>query len=418
MKNHTEPHLSDSPRNERVYNGSLLLAFLANVFQLIAVSLLFRYADFVELLGGDEWHLGWIVGMASVGAIACRLIQGIAIDRFGPGVIWIVSIAGEILAILWHIKIDSVTGIEVYLARTLFAMSLAGTFGAWLSFISLQAPHQRIAEVIGVIGSSGFVGMAIGPTIGDWLFSSQDMRADQVAKMFYVAAAMATISMSLALLAWRFAKRSRSLLQPLKKKSDNPLWIIWKNNPGFILVVGMLMGLTVGFPGTYLSPFAESLDIENIKSFFIIYNITAFVSRLIFRRAPQTLGLPTTILLGFGFMALSMLLYLPLQNESGFWLPATAGGLAHSFIFPSVIAACTNAFPAIHRGLATQLILGMYDLGVLVGMPIIGLMVTTSRAKGLEPYPFTIKTMFGIIVSVCLVYLLTERFKKRPADVQ
>lgn len=418
MKNHTEPHLSDSPRNERVYNGSLLLAFLANVFQLIAVSLLFRYADFVELLGGDEWHLGWIVGMASVGAIACRLIQGIAIDRFGPGVIWIISIAGEILAILWHIKIDSVTGIEVYLARTLFAMSLAGTFGAWLSFISLQAPHQRIAEVIGVIGSSGFVGMAIGPTIGDWLFSSQDMRADQVAKMFYVAAAMATISMSLALLAWRFAKRSRSLHQPLKKKSDNPLWIIWKNNPGFILVVGMLMGLTVGFPGTYLSPFAESLDIENIKSFFIIYNITAFVSRLIFRRAPQTLGLPTTILLGFGFMALSMLLYLPLQNESGFWLPATAGGLAHSFIFPSVIAACTNAFPVIHRGLATQLILGMYDLGVLVGMPIIGLMVTTSRAKGLEPYPFTIKTMFGIIVSVCLVYLLTERFKKRPADVQ
>ena len=416
MNNLTEPHRSDSSRNRRVYNVSLLFAFLANVFQLIAVSLLFRYADFVELLGGDEWHLGWIVGMASVGAIACRLIQGVAIDRFGPGVIWIVSIAGEILAILWHIKIDSVTGIEVYLARCLFATSLAGTFGAWLSFISLQSPHQRIAEVIGVIGSSGFVGMAIGPTIGDWLFSSQVLRSVQVTRMFYVAASMATLSMLLALLACQFAKRSRTLTQPLKKQAENPIRIIWKNNPGFILVVGMLMGLTIGFPGTYLSPFAESLNIDNIKSFFIIYNVTAFVSRLIFRRAPQALGLPITILLGFGFMALSMLLYLPLQNETGFWLPATAGGLAHSFVFPSVIAACTNQFPVIHRGVATQLSLGMYDAGVLVGMPIIGFMVTTSRAKGLEPYPFTIKTMFGIIVSICLVYLFTERLKKRTTN--
>ena len=110
---------------QRVYNSSLILAFLANVFQLVAVSLLFRYSDFVDVLGGDEWHLGWIVGIASVGAIVCRLIQGTAIDRFGPGVIWILSLIGEIIAILWHLNIDSVTGMEVYLARTLFAMSLA-----------------------------------------------------------------------------------------------------------------------------------------------------------------------------------------------------------------------------------------------------------------------------------------------------
>lgn len=403
---------------QRVYNSSLVLAFLANVFQLIAVSLLFRYSDFVDVLGGDEWHLGWIVGIASLGAIACRLIQGTAIDRFGPGVIWVVSLIGEILAILWHLNIDSVTGVEVYLVRTLFALSLAGTFGAWLSFISLQAPYERIAEVIGVIGSSGFVGMAIGPTIGDWLFSKPGSYASQVESMFQFAAITATISLALAILAWWLARRSKALLPPSRPVLDNPLRVIWNSKPGFILVVGMLMGLAIGFPGTYLRPFAESLDIENIKSFFIIYNVVAFVSRLLFRKAPQILGLSNTILIGFGFMSLSMLLYLPLQNESHFWLPATAGGLAHCFLFPSVIAACTNAFATVHRGIATQLILGMYDLGVLVGMPVIGFMVTEARAKGMQPYPFTIKMLFGTIVVVSLAYLLIEKLKSRRIDRQ
>ena len=32
--------------SSQVYNVSLLMAFLANVFQLIAVSLLFRYSDY------------------------------------------------------------------------------------------------------------------------------------------------------------------------------------------------------------------------------------------------------------------------------------------------------------------------------------------------------------------------------------
>ena len=409
-KNSTETE-SNAP-SRRVYNSSLLLAFLANVFQLIAVSLLFRYSDFVNVLGGDEWHLGWIVGIASMGAIACRLIQGIAIDRFGPGLIWVLSLIGEIAAILWHLNIESVNGLEVYMARTLFALSLAGTFGAWLSFISLQAPYERIAEVIGVIGSSGFVGMAIGPTIGDWLFSNTDDQSLQVERMFYVAALTATLSLVLAMTAW-FLNRHNKTLLPSVHRPGNPLRIIWNSKPGFILVIGMLMGLTIGFPGTYLRPFAESLDIEHIKSFFIIYNVVAFVSRLLFRRAPQVLGLSNTILLGFGFMSLSMLLYLPTQNASGFWLPATAGGLAHSFLFPSVVAVCTNAFPSTHRGIATQLILGMYDLGVLIGMPIIGFMVTEARSKGLEPYPFTIKTLFGIIICVSIVYFLIELGKRR-----
>ena len=397
----------------RVYNISLLFAFVTNVFQLIAVSLLFRYSDFVNVSGGDEWHLGWIVGLASVGAIGFRLFQGSAIDRFGPGGIWLLSLAGEIVALLWHLRIDSVSGIEVYAARTLFATSLAGTFGSWLSFISLQAPSKRVAEVIGVVGSSGFVGMAIGPVIGDWLFRNAVVDRNTVNMMFLVAAAMASLAWLTAALAVLLARDHHAFADHRSRSTPWPrrgsLRLVWNRRPGMILVMGMLMGLAIGFPGTFLRPLAEQHGIASIRTFFVTYNIVAFISRLLFRRAPQVLGLKPTILIGFGFMAVSMLLYLPVKSASDFWMPAVAGGLAHSFLFPSVVASCTHRFPIQQRGLATHLILAMYDSGTLIGMPLVGLIVTRAREVGWPPYPAAIATLCGLIVITSVVYLVVDR---------
>ena len=165
------------------------------------------------------------------------------------------------------------------------------------------------------------------------------------------------------------------------------------------------MGVTIGFPSNFLRPWTKSLLIEEIKVFFIVYNVVAFSSRIMFRRAPQSLGLERTILLALGFMIASFLLYLVVEQVGGMlWLPAIAAGLAHSFLFPSVITACSNAFPNRHRGLAMNMILGMYDLGVLLGMPAIGFIVTESPALGWKAYPTTFLAIAVLIGVVALAF--------------
>ena len=395
---------SQSPSD--VYNASLWFAFLANVFQLISLSLLFRYSDFVKQMGGTEFDLGLIVGVATVGAIFFRLVQGAAIDWIGPKAIWIASLLMQLGALIWHLELQSVTGIEVYLTRGLYAMGLAGSFGAWLSFISLQAPVERIAEVIGVVGSSGFVGMAIGPVIGDAIFTELQVTRSQIESMFHYASLSLGIALLFALCATFSAQRLRHGAQVKRK---NPLPIIWHQWPGFILVVGMMMGLAIAFAHTYLRPLAESLEIIQIQTFFLIYNITAFIARLLFRRAPQLLGLKFTITVGFSFFFLAMLLFMFIESERGFILPAALGGLGHSFLFPSVIAACTNRFRREDRGVATNLILAMYDAGVFFGMPLVGKILTEAPKFGYAAYPSALTALCTMIAAVSLIYLLTGK---------
>ena len=86
-------------------------------------------------------------------------------------------------------------------------------------------------------------------------------------------------------------------------------------------------------------------------------------------------------------------------------IPAIAGGLAHSFLFPSVVAGGTAFFPRENRGLATSLVLAMYDVGVLIGSPLVGISVTGSRMVDLPAYPLTFCIVGVIMLGVGLVLL-------------
>ena len=65
------------------YGRPFWLAYLSNSL-IGGRGVAFRYADFVTLLGGTEFHLGWIVGVGMVGSLLIRLALGSCIDRYGP----------------------------------------------------------------------------------------------------------------------------------------------------------------------------------------------------------------------------------------------------------------------------------------------------------------------------------------------
>ena len=62
------------PGYQSPYGLPFWRAYMANTAVMVAIALLYRYADFVTLLGGTELHLGWIVGVGMVGSLLVRLL--------------------------------------------------------------------------------------------------------------------------------------------------------------------------------------------------------------------------------------------------------------------------------------------------------------------------------------------------------
>jgi MFS family permease len=395
---------------EKAYDGAFWLTYAANTLLMIAVSMMFRYSDFVMVLANNPQHeqiLGWIVGVGATGSIAMRMFQGVAIDRFGAGLVWSGSLFAVVVSLYVHRFVDHVDTPMIYFVRILYATSVAGSFGASITFVSLRAPAGRIAELIGVLGSSGFLGMAIGPFLADSILRPGQVDLPHVQVLFQFAAGVTFIAMICAIIA------GRRVIKRLRRRGSRPpaWWILKRYHPGAILLVGFGMGLGIGIPFVFVRPFADTLGVDGIRWFFVVYAMTAFAVRVFTRTLPDRWGVRPTVLLGMAFMATSMLSYLLATNAWLLMVPAFLGGVAHAFVFPAAVAGCSVSFPMRYRGLATTLMLTMFDVGSLVGPPAVGSLLQIARSASLPDYKVTFAVVTVVLALLTAIYAAAAKRK-------
>jgi len=390
------------------YGRPFWRAYAANTLTMTAVALLFRYADFVTFLGGNELHLGWIVGLGMVGSLLARVFLGWAIDHYGARLVWLGSLALLATCCLAHLPVTTYQGLAVYVLRILYCCSLAGIFGASMTFVAGRAPTIRMAEMIGMLGTSGFIGMVLGTQLGDFLCGTATIMRRQIDLMFITAAALALMALVFAALA------TLGLPSPRLRRRPPMLWLLRRYQPGTVLLVGAAMGMGIGLPGTFLRTYAAELDIARIGLFFAVYSPTAIITRLLTRRLPERFGLRPMIIAGMGLMLVSQLAFLAVSGEWMLVVPGIGYGVAHAILFPTTVALGSSAFPNRYRGLGTTVMLAAFDAGQLVGAPLAGWIVTTSAALQLPGYPAMFVTMAALFGTVAIFFALTTRPSRQP----
>ena len=255
-----------------------------------------------------------------------------------------------------------------------------------------------MGELVGMLGTAGFLGIVVGTLLGDYLLGSLKADHGQVAWMFVVAGLIAALSFPFAWLAVRSESRPKSV-------AAQSLWSLMRRyRPGTVLMVGVAMGMGLGLPQIFLRTYAARLAIPRIGMFFLVYCAAAVITRVVTRRWPERFGTRRIILLGLGGIALSLVLFLPVRAEWLLMVPAITYGCSHAILFPSVVAAGGLAFPAHNRGLATVLVLAANDVGQLVGAPTAGAALRYSEVVGLPPYPAMFLLMAGLLAAVGLCY--------------
>jgi MFS family permease len=386
-----------------VYGRAFWCTYLANAAMMIAFAMLYRYADFVLFLGGNEWTVGRIVGVGTVGSLAMRLFQGTGIDRFGPRTIWLWSVVGFVVSTLGHMLIESDDGPSIYLLRILYTSSFAGAAGASITAVSRSMPLARMAEVIGSLGTSGFIGMALGPQLGDYFCGGATITRDDLNAMFAVAAGLGVCSLILAELATRGETRPRPRRRP------HLLWLVRRYHPGIVMALGMVMGVGFVLPTTFLPTYIKELGIAHTGPFFIVYSVTAFIARLSTRRMPHHFGVRPMILVGLAALVVSMFAYLPVRSQWSLAVPGVFAGISHAVLFPAVTAQGSWAFPNRYRGLGTTVMLAMLDLGTFVGAPLVGGLVEVSKSTNLPPYPTMFLVLAAGVSTIGVLYALSTR---------
>jgi predicted MFS family arabinose efflux permease len=235
----------------------------------------------------------------------------------------------------------------------------------------------------------------------------REATADTLAsKLFLCAAGAAITSLVFAFLATMGQSKPTNRFAAGKSDESQPSSLNWfdlarRYHPGWTLLVGCAMGMGIGMPGTFLSAFAEAKGIDNIAWYWTPYAAIAFAVRIATRKLADEWGTRPTSMLGLICLAASMLAYLPVSTPMLLILPAALAGLAHAFLFPACIAEGNQSFPAKYRGIATTLMLMMFDIGLLIGQPVFGWSVEISRRWGGDGYvaPFVLFALVLLAVA-------------------
>ena len=369
MTQRTETH------GTRLYTARFFQIFAAVMFFMTGVALQFHFGQFVAYLGHGVDVLGLIFSIGMIGTLLVRLQLGRWIDRFGCRPTWMIG------TVITAVSVGSLQFVEslwlIIALRIATTIATAAVMTTVAVFAAQIAPQVRRAESIGIMGLAGFLGMMVGPMLGDWIFSD-DVDSLAPYRLFFTAAALSSLIAG----GFLFFIKSPSGSQPLPRADQTSpsrqedtlpaLRIIRSHWPGAILLVGVVFSLVFCLISVFLERLADERGFRDIKVFFLVYCSTAIILRLAFRRIPEQLGRTRTVVGGLVLQAVGVFSLIGISTQWQLVLPGIVMGAGHCFVFPSMIDLAAGRLPHEYRGVGTSLILGAGDLGNVIGFFVMG----------------------------------------------
>ncbi len=400
----TDGMSADEPMSG-VYGRTFWLAYLANSALILASSLTFRFAELVHHLGGSESTAGDIVAFGTAVAVVLRLSVSHVLDDYGTRRLWPACTLLFIAGCVTFLVLTQLSWV-MYAARAAFFVGLTGMFACSMTHIQNHVPPERRTEIIGNLGSSGFVGMVLGSNLGDWILGAVNDKRTQFVILFGGAAVIGVAYLAIVILLTRDQRHTRSGGTP---PAYQQLFRFW---PGTVVLVAMIMGMAVTATQTFLTRYATSHHIREIGVFFTGYAISAFMFRLLVQHWSRTLGRHWMLVSGLCGQAVGHA-FLAFVSTSWQFIPASIlCGFGHALLFPAVVSLGSGAFPKECRGAGTAIILGFTDVGSLLFAPLLGRIIVQ--------YGFMVMylTTSGIALTMMLIYIwIARRYPDQEADL-
>jgi MFS family permease len=317
-----------------------------------------------DALGGSDVAVGLTVGAFGLTALILRPLSGALADRRGRRPLLIGGSALFAIGMLGHLVAVSVPLLIVM--RVLLGAAEAFMFVAALTTASDLAPDDRRGEAINYLSLSLYVGIAIGPLIGEALLDFADFNAVWIA-----AAALAGLAVALA---WRVPETRPPDLDPddepapqrgLMARFLHPAAI----GPGLVLLAG-----TWGMGGffAFLVLHARELGLDGAGSLFLLYAGIVILLRAAIPWLPDRLGYARTA--AFGLMAefIGLLILGLAPGVASLYIGTAVFGFGATFMAPALLTMAVDRVGSTERGAVLGSTSAFIDLGFGLAPAVLG----------------------------------------------
>jgi MFS family permease len=333
----------------------LMCGFTFTVF-LSAFQLLPTAPFHILALGGSTFASGLFLGFLTYSSALSAPLTGALADRLGSRRILITSsltLAG------FSIAYAVIPGYRVMLALILIhGVFWSGLLSASASYLTSMLPERRRAEGVGYWGLSSVAAVAVGPSVGFWVFQFG------WSALCFVAA---TLNLIMAVIAWRLPDHVVS--RPASPRRDRSI-LEWR-----VLFLSFTLFLYSFGYGGITSFTALYADVNGIRPKGLYLTALAIVI-LLTRPAAGRLGdrfgyrrvfLPCLVLIVMGLACLALG-----SSRTMMVLSAAIFGVGFGTAYPVFAAYVMQHVDADRRGAAFGAILAAFDTGIGTGSTMAG----------------------------------------------
>jgi len=350
-----------------LYTPAFAALYLANLATVASFAAFFLFPLLITAHGGDQQDIGIIMGTFALASAACRPWVAEMVDRLGRKRSFSIGCSLMLIMPLLHLllrgPLDTIYG-PLLLIRSIHGIGLAICFNAVFTFIVDLIPVQRLNEGIGMFGTSGLVGLAIGPAIAEPVLKHYGETA-----FFLASAALALIGLLVQL-----PVRDRYREQPPAPHASSPSFFALLRKRKQLICGGLALIFGFGLAATsnFIAPLAQQRQLGYVSTYYFAYSCAAIGIRVVVGRLADRIGERQLIPWGL-VIAASGLLFLPLVHSNpllmifGFLF-----GLGHGLLFPSLNAMAVRDEPMAVRGKITGIFTGGIDTGNFCGSLLLG----------------------------------------------
>jgi MFS family permease len=331
-------HSEWGARPSLVTRPFIALASAALAFYVAAGIILPITPTFVERrLGGGSVDVGIVFASFAIASLVLRPIVGWSSDRFGRRPLLIGGAALTVVGMLLHLAAADIAILVA--ARSLLGAGEAFFLVAALAAASDLAPPARRGEALSFLSLSLYLGIAIGPIIGEWLLDG-----DRFELVWVVTASIAAVAVGLTLIVPETAPMRRS-----ETHQRSPIIHPAALFPGVIILAGMwgMAGFFAFLPGH-----VESIGMVGVSLPLFIYAMVVVALRIVGATVPDRFGPVRVGSIALMLAAIGLAIIGAVATPVGLLVGTAVFASGVAFIMPALVSLVVSRVPAEERGTA------------------------------------------------------------------